>query len=484
MNRSTDAKVVALNSLIAAWLLAATLLPISYSEASAASSTENARLEALNDVVKHCLQTGQYKAGLAPAIQAVEIAEQLGGQNDPAVATALVGLGRMFGGSGNHSEEAIAALNRALQIDASVGSNTQAIARDLLHLARQLQESRRFDAAAKTYARLIALDQRLYGPDHQNVARDLDGLARLLRDFGDGDSAESLQRRSVSILDHLYRDNPGLWSGPLAVALNNLADGLSEDQRFEESEELFRRALALNEQYLGSDDPEVALSLNNLAEVLRKRRRYTDAEPLFVRAIKMDQERFGPSHPKVATLLNNFAKLLRDTNRRSEAETMFRKALALDEAAFGPVHPTIARDLKNLAHLMLLSQRGEEGVLLMRRVVDILKRQQIDSGAPVFEMGQALGFLGELVVAAGDPHAGEDLFRQGLALDEENYGKSSGAVEKDLRRYADFLQRSHRAAEAEMFLRRASEIRGELSRKRQVSEQQTQCLLSGCDGSL
>lgn len=484
MSCRIDAKVRVLGSMFAAWAFITSLSLSPPATAASAQSDELARLQVLNQLTKRCLELGQYKSGLATAIYAVEIAEQLRGPNDPIVATALIGLGRILGQRGNHSREALGALSRALEIDESSSKDSPAVARDLLYLARQLRESRRFDAAAKTYARLIALDEHLYGPDSQYLARDLDSLAGLLRDMGDGSSSEFLQRRAVSILYRLYQNNPREWGLPLAAAMNNLADGLREDQRLNEAEDLFRRSLALNEQQLGFDSIGVAVSLNNLAEVLRKLGRFADAEPLYVRAIDIERKNLGPSHPNLATLMGNFARLLRDTDRHKEAESLFRQVLSSDESTFGPIHPTVARDLNNLAHLMLVSKRSEEGVPLMRRAIDILKRQEADSGAAVFEIGQALGFLGELVVAAGDAHGGEGLFQQGLAVDERNYGKGSAVVEKDLRRYAGFLLGANRAAEADELSRRAGEIAGAIARNRQVSEQHARCLVSDCDRSL
>ena len=53
----------------------------------------------------------------------------------------------------------------------------------------------------------------------------------------------------------------------------------------EEAESLFKRALVIREQALGTEHPDVAWSLNNLGEFYRTHGRYAEAEPLFERAL-------------------------------------------------------------------------------------------------------------------------------------------------------------------------------------------------------
>lgn len=92
-----------------------------------------------------------------------------------------------------------------------------------------------------------------------------------------------------------------------------------------------RRALSIDEQCYGAEDPKVAISLNNLAQLLQDTNHLAEAEPLIRRALAIDEQSFGPEHPRVASLLNNLAQLLVDTNRLEEAEPLMRRALAIDE---------------------------------------------------------------------------------------------------------------------------------------------------------
>ena len=71
----------------------------------------------------------------------------------------------------------------------------------------------------------------------------------------------------------------------LASTLNNLAERYKEEGRYADAEPLYKRALAIREEELGPDHPDVAQSLNDLAALYSAQGRDADAEPLYKRAL-------------------------------------------------------------------------------------------------------------------------------------------------------------------------------------------------------
>src|SRR6478672_6828982 len=67
-----------------------------------------------------------------------------------------------------------------------------------------------------------------------------------------------------------------------AVQLNKRAVQLYSTGRYSD-EPLYKRALAIYEKSLGSENLNVALVLNNLAALYEAQGRYADAEPLYKR---------------------------------------------------------------------------------------------------------------------------------------------------------------------------------------------------------
>ncbi len=91
--------------------------------------------------------------------------------------------------------------------------------------------------------------------------------------------------------------------------LNNLAL-LGCETRLRWSEPLLRRALAIDEKAMGSDDPDVATVLNNLAVLLYLKGDYAGAEPLMRRALAIDEKALGPDDPQTQQDQKNLDDLL------------------------------------------------------------------------------------------------------------------------------------------------------------------------------
>ncbi|MEC4805322.1 MAG: CHAT domain-containing tetratricopeptide repeat protein, partial [Jaaginema sp. PMC 1080.18] len=110
-------------------------------------------------------------------------------------------------------------------------------------------------------------------------------------------------------------------------------------------------ALAIYEQRLGNNHPNVANSLNGLAELYRNMGNYREAKSLYQRAIAIYEQRLGNNHPDVAKIFNNLALIYLDMGNYKEAETLLRRALTIREQALGSDHPSIANSFDNLAGL-------------------------------------------------------------------------------------------------------------------------------------
>ncbi|MEY4510677.1 MAG: hypothetical protein RLZZ450_2799 [Pseudomonadota bacterium] len=71
-------------------------------------------------------------------------------------------------------------------------------------------------------------------------------------------------------------------------ALTDLAETYAQQQRFDEAEALFQRALTEQERRLGPAHKEVADTLTRLASLYQRQHLYAKAEPLYVRALEID----------------------------------------------------------------------------------------------------------------------------------------------------------------------------------------------------
>jgi len=137
-------------------------------------------------------------------------------------------------------------------------------------------------------------------------------------------------------------------------------------------EELYQQALAVGEQALGSEHPDVALFLNNLAFLANKQEQYQKAEPLYQRALSIYERTQGLQHPDMALFLNNLARFYRNVQNEERAESLLRRALAIQKQLLDPTDPDITLSLNNLADVLIDQQRDEEAAPLLYRAFAIL----------------------------------------------------------------------------------------------------------------
>ncbi|MEK7829941.1 MAG: tetratricopeptide repeat protein, partial [Acidobacteriota bacterium] len=112
--------------------------------------------------------------------------------------------------------------------------------------------------------------------------------------------------------------------------------------------ELFERQLAAGDN---SAEYEIAISLNNLAALYANTNRAEQSEPLYRRALAMKEKLLGASHPDVALSLNNLGVLLKSLGRREEAADAYRRALEIFEKTLDADHPKLKAVRANLERL-------------------------------------------------------------------------------------------------------------------------------------
>jgi tetratricopeptide (TPR) repeat protein len=87
--------------------------------------------------------------------------------------------------------------------------------------------------------------------------------------------------------------------------------------------------VAIWEQTLGPDHPNVANSLDNLANVHHARGAYDQAQRLHERAIAILERAFGSDHPEIANSLVGLAEVALATGHAEQARQHLERALLL-----------------------------------------------------------------------------------------------------------------------------------------------------------
>src|SRR5712691_3130 len=174
------------------------------------------------------------------------------------------------------------------------------------------------------------------------------------------------------------------WNMTFAEAaqlLHRAGAYLYQRGQYTEAELPLQRALAIREQALGRDHPDIATSLYNLAFLSRDQGKHEQAKLLFQHALEIRQQVFGPNHPNVAECLNNLAWLYYAQGKYEQAESFYQRGLVIYERVLGPNNHYVGDSLNGLALLYGAQSKYEQAEPLMQRSL-VLFEQVFGSSHP------------------------------------------------------------------------------------------------------
>jgi serine/threonine-protein kinase len=172
----------------------------------------------------------------------------------------------------------------------TLGPDHQKVATGLAHLSFVLAEQGRVTEAAPLRGQALEITRRNWGPDHPNTAFDAYSLGRLLDRLGQRDAADTAFQEALGILDQAYRAESPLTNTHLAA----LGDLLLRFGRAAEAEPPLR--FALQRGLRGGYTPLVAEIESILGAALATLRRYDEAEELLRRAHAELERMSGADH--------------------------------------------------------------------------------------------------------------------------------------------------------------------------------------------
>ena len=95
--------------------------------------------------------------------------------------------------------------------------------------------------------------------------------------------------------------------------------------RYDNAEELYKRALIGREEKLGPDYPDTLRTVENLAIIYSDKRRYDDTEELYKRTLAGNEEKLGRDHPDTLRTVENMAICLEYLGRINDADLLLAR---------------------------------------------------------------------------------------------------------------------------------------------------------------
>ena len=283
--------------------------------------------------------------GIAELSRSLAAAEHRLGTSSPDLLPMLGQLAQLHYENADITE-AIALERRSLKIAiAGYGGDSAPAAQRMTALAALYIELQRYlDAEPLLIAAGDALTVR-FGADDPAMVPVLTGRSDIALARGDNSAASKWAERAVGIDE---KNELKQQSGPLRA----LGAALAAQQQYRESEEVLRRALALDRGAEGEDGLATARSLAQLGNAHLRQKRFAEALPLIEEAARIDQSRLGAAHPRIVDDFYGIGVAYLETGRAADAAGVFRYAINLADRGAG-------RNAPSAAYLRLALARAE-----------------------------------------------------------------------------------------------------------------------------
>lgn len=233
----------------------------------------------LAEALNKCMQRGMQRALEAKRItkRAARSIKKYAGTNTQAVATSLHALSKcegerpiLFGQEKAPTTEEDKALSQALALQEKNGGASLKMAELLETQAKKEDQKGQYPEAAKTYARVVAMREKLAPTNFSLLTRTYEAHACYLLNARNFPQAEVFKKKSLA----LYEKNPGPDDMALTTALKNMASFYKANNKLKECAACHERILKLKQWH----ESHTAETMDELAKVQFQMKDYPGAE--------------------------------------------------------------------------------------------------------------------------------------------------------------------------------------------------------------
>jgi eukaryotic-like serine/threonine-protein kinase len=288
--------------------------------------------------------------------------------------------------------------------------------------------------------------QAIFGADHELTIRAQQGLAELRIEQSRMDEAEQLARSSLETAQRRFADA----SREVAVARAVAGKVLAANGDYEAALGLLEPAVTVLSQ--GPATVELSEALGDLANTHYYLGHVNESEQVNRRALPLDQDLFGDRHPYVAVTLYNLGNIRLDYGDYAEGERLFARAVEINESWYGATHPKTASSVLMLGRSMAYQGRLSDADALYRRALEALRAAYGDNHMRV---GSVLSLMGDLARDQGQFAEAERLFQRAAAVFKTVTGADHEFYVHQRSNLGSVRLAQHQYAEAERELRPA-----------------------------
>ena len=328
----------------------------------------------------------QFPSAVALYEEALSMCEKMYNRHHPEVAECLTQLG-VLNKFQNKFKGAISFFEEAIRIYQSLTSNEKdkknkkkfslLTAANFASLAIVHKGMRNYEDAVESYKECFEIQFKELGNDNAEVAKTLHALGLVTWYLGNEQTARRLLEEALDIRRRILPDR----HPDIIQSLNNLADLLGEDHKYNESMRKYADAIARIEQTVGVDHPDLAVDLLNMALMAYEMGKYNEAIPLFERGLSIRIKAFGDEHELVAEYLLAIANLHVGQRQFRESRFEFEGGLAIIEKTLGKQSREYAIGLSHFGKCLQLMCQFEEAIPVINESLIIFRSAVLSAEA-------------------------------------------------------------------------------------------------------
>ena len=204
--------------------------------------------------------------------------------------------------------------------------------------------------------------------------RGLNLLSGALIELKNYREAEEVKREEIELLESIREtDSYTEYSTNYPMSLESLGFILTEENKYEEAEEVYRKALAHREKVYGTSHKSVATSLINLGNLYLRQSKLSEAEVMSRRALSILSEALKDSGKDEDIFVflraaRNLALIDVERKRYVEAEKAYKFIISSIEKFYGQRDSSLVEPLEEYAKLLRVMKRPIEAARIESRV--------------------------------------------------------------------------------------------------------------------
>jgi tetratricopeptide (TPR) repeat protein len=237
-------------------------------------------------------------------------------------------------------------------------------------------------------------------------------------------------------------------------AMNDLGVALFHQTRFNESESMYRQALASFGEERKSLADRIGV-LGNLATLFREQRRFDEAEKIYTEVFEIAKDPSAVNELLLAALLNDYGVLQKLKGNTTGALQALERCAEIRERKLPAGHPHLVSVWTALADLHYTTRAFAVSEQLFRKAVETC---DASLGKHNRVCAPAVNGLALTLVVRGMPEEAERLFQRALTVFEQTYGTEHPRVAAVLNNMGTLAERRGDFKKGERYLQRALDV--------------------------